>query len=231
MKNLETVSKDSPQAILFDMDGVLVDVTDSYRMAIKKTAEFFLNEKISLAEIQEFKNRGGYNNDWDLTEAILFSYGKKIPKEQIVERFQEHYLGENFDGLVQNEKWLLERRVLDQLKQRYMLGIVTGRPREEAEYVLNRFGMDSQFDTVITLEDTPIPLRKPHPHGINLALRKLAVAGAVYVGDTIDDMKAAIAAGITAIGVAYNRKDTEALKEHGARVVVTSVNEILELLQ
>ena len=221
-----------PQAILFDMDGVLVDVSDSYRMAIKKTAEFFLEKEISLIEIQEYKNKGGYNNDWDLTEAILNSYDKKIEMEKIVERFQMFYLGKNFDGLVQNEKWLLDRNILHELKRHYKLGIVTGRPRQEAEYVLRRFGLDSQFDVLITLEDTPGPKMKPDPHGINLAMKKLTATRAFYVGDTVDDVKAAVDAGITPVSVVEEggALNSKSLKEYGAQHIIGSVNEILEIL-
>ena len=223
-----------PEAILFDMDGVLVDVTASYRMAIKKTAEFFLNREISLSEIQDFKNKGGYNNDWDLTEAVLSSHGKKIEMEKIIERFQSFYLGEDFNGFVQNEKWLLDNKILDRLKKDFKLGIVTGRPRKEAEYVLRRFGLTSQFGVLVTLEDTPGSKRKPHPFGIQLAMQKLKVKNALYIGDTVDDVKAAVAAGITAIGVAGNggaSDNSKALKEQGAQYIIDNVNEILEILE
>ena len=59
------------KAALFDMDGVLVDVSKSYLVAIQKTVEFYLNMTVGLREIQKYKNRGGLNNDWDLTECIL----------------------------------------------------------------------------------------------------------------------------------------------------------------
>ena len=43
------------KAVLFDMDGVLVDVSNSYRLVVKKTVNHFLNREISLDTIQ---NRG-----------------------------------------------------------------------------------------------------------------------------------------------------------------------------
>jgi histidinol-phosphate aminotransferase len=57
--------------LLFDMDGVLVDVSKSYRLSIKKTAEYFTKQKISFEEIQELKEMKNYNNDWNLTEKII----------------------------------------------------------------------------------------------------------------------------------------------------------------
>ena len=79
------------KAVLFDMDGVLVDVSNSYRLAVKKTAAHFLNREISLDTIQQYKNRGGLNNDWDLTESILHDHGLKVDKEKIIRVFQQFY--------------------------------------------------------------------------------------------------------------------------------------------
>lgn len=46
-------------AVLFDLDGVLIDVGASYRAAIRETAEYFTGEEVSAEEIQSFKDRGG----------------------------------------------------------------------------------------------------------------------------------------------------------------------------
>ena len=66
-----TFLMDSIKAILFDMDGVLADVSSSYREAIKKTAGKYLGRIISDYEIQVLKDEGGFNNDWKLTFELL----------------------------------------------------------------------------------------------------------------------------------------------------------------
>ncbi len=222
------------EAILFDMDGVLVNVSQSYRYAIKKTAEFFTGEEIQFSEIQEMKNRGGYNNDWDCTQAIISAHYKDAYHWEIVDKFQEYYLGKNFDGFIQNETWLLKASILDALAHQYKLGIVTGRPRKEAEFVLKRFDVEENFGVLITLDETPAGKGKPEPYGINLALKKLQVKKAAYLGDTIDDMKAASAAKITPIGVLTDNdrsaKQIDLLKNNGAVTVLNDVNEIADLL-
>ena len=63
------------QAIVFDMDGVLVDVTESYRETIVKTVEHFTSQTISRDSIQEYKNQGGWNNDWLLSQKICRDLG------------------------------------------------------------------------------------------------------------------------------------------------------------
>jgi HAD superfamily phosphatase len=67
--------------LIFDMDGVLIDVSESYRKTIQKTIQFYLEtclgferkrgDWVTHEEISLFKSAGGFNNDWDLTSAIL----------------------------------------------------------------------------------------------------------------------------------------------------------------
>ena len=59
------------QMIVFDMDGVLVDVTGSYRETIVQTVKSFSGKTIERAAIQDYKNQGGWNNDWLLSQHIL----------------------------------------------------------------------------------------------------------------------------------------------------------------
>lgn len=72
----------SPQAVIFDMDGVLIDVSSSYRAVIARTCEIYLTtvlnlrlpkkaDLISAADISALKLVGGFNNDWDATAGLL----------------------------------------------------------------------------------------------------------------------------------------------------------------
>jgi HAD superfamily phosphatase len=56
-------------AVVLDVDGVLVDVADSYRRAIVESIETVYGRTIRKADIQAFKDAGGFNNDWELTDA------------------------------------------------------------------------------------------------------------------------------------------------------------------
>jgi len=56
-------------AVVLDVDGVLVDVADSYRRAIVESIERVYGRTIPKDAIQEFKDAGGFNNDWELTDA------------------------------------------------------------------------------------------------------------------------------------------------------------------
>ncbi|MFB6189627.1 MAG: TIGR01548 family HAD-type hydrolase [Halapricum sp.] len=56
--------------VVLDVDGVLVDVAESYRRAIVESVERVYGETIAQPAIQQFKDAGGFNNDWELTYAI-----------------------------------------------------------------------------------------------------------------------------------------------------------------
>ncbi|MFC6889309.1 TIGR01548 family HAD-type hydrolase [Halorubrum trueperi] len=56
-------------AVVLDIDGVLVDVADSYRRAIIESVDRVCGKTIDRAAVQSFKDAGGFNNDWELTDA------------------------------------------------------------------------------------------------------------------------------------------------------------------
>lgn len=215
--------------LIFDIDGVLVDVSNSYRQAIKQTAEFFTKKEVTLQEIQGYKNKGGFNNDWDLTEAIIRDRGLNASREKIIEKFQELYLGK----LIKNEKWLLDKRILQKLYEKYKLAILTGRPREEAIHVLKNNNALNYFGEIIAMED--VTRQKPDPEGLLKILRKYNANHAFYFGDTIDDMKAAVNANIIAVGVLPPSDKSEELKnlllENRAKVVIYDINQIIGVIK
>lgn len=57
-------------AVVLDVDGVLVDVADSYRRAVIESVDRVYGETIEKEEIQAFKDAGGFNDDWELTYAV-----------------------------------------------------------------------------------------------------------------------------------------------------------------
>jgi len=67
--------------LIFDMDGVLIDVSKSYRKAIRHTIQIYLEtclgfqkrrgDWVTNEEISLFKSAGGFNSDWDVTSGFL----------------------------------------------------------------------------------------------------------------------------------------------------------------
>ena len=222
------------QAVLFDMDGVLVDASASYDQAILQTVAFFCGQEPDPLELRSLRRSAGFNNDWQAAAALLQARNCRVDFADVVARFQQVYLGLNYDGLCQQERWLLSKTRLKKLAAHFPLGIVTGRPRAEAQWTLNRFGCDRYFTVVIAAEDTANK-PKPHGRGIRLALRRLGVRRAVVVGDRVDDMLAARAAGCRAIAIkpmaaASGPAMEPCLQQAGADLFIDDINDILEVL-
>ncbi len=229
------------EALLFDMDGVLVDVSRSYRRAIEETVEHFTGRKIGSNTIQRYKNYGGFNDDWKLTHAIITDTAMEIPFSRVVEEFQNRYRGENWDGFIAEEPPLIEEKTLQALcTDNRIMGIVTGRPEEEAKWTLEHLGWRKYFPLLVAKEKQG-ERTKPHPFPLNHSLSMLEAAGrsidpqdTVYIGDSVDDMKAARAANMWAIGVVPPYVDADAheplLKERGAHTVIRDPNDLPALI-
>lgn len=215
--------------IVFDMDGVLVDVTASYREAIRQTVEHFTGMPINPGEIQDYKNAGGWNNDWALSHRICLDRGVAVEYDSVVEYFQKIFLGENFSGLIQREQWIPRGGLLEDLELHYRLAVFTGRERAEAFHTLKRFAPMVVFQTVLGDED--VTHKKPHPEGLERIALMYPGEALTYVGDTVDDARSAKAAGVRFLGVAdpRNPRATELralLIAEGAEVVAADLNEL-----
>jgi HAD superfamily hydrolase (TIGR01548 family) len=75
-------------AVVLDIDGVLVDVADSYRRAIVETLDRVYGDTIEKAAIQRFKDAGGFNNDWEVTyAAALYVLARQVGSPLSIETF------------------------------------------------------------------------------------------------------------------------------------------------
>jgi HAD superfamily hydrolase (TIGR01548 family) len=221
----------APQALLFDLDGVLADVSHSYRLAIRQTAASF-GVAIDSASIGEVKRAGGANNDWDLTHRLLTQHGLALSHDQVKTRFESIYQGsEQAPGLRHNERLLIERERWNAWSRRWPLAVVTGRTRRDAERFLSEHRLIDAVSTLVTLEDGP---GKPDPAPIRTALTRLRVERAWMIGDNPDDARAARAAGVVALGRVAPGDDPEptrhALLTAGAARIVETWDQLEQLL-
>lgn len=222
-----------PRAILFDMDGVLVDTSQSFDQAILRTLETY-GASSTIAEIYAYRQKGGFNNDWVLTERLLLDRDIACSFDEIKQRFMGIYFGEpKGTGLIATETWLLRRDVLQSLAGAYSLGIVTGRNGMEAEWAYSRSGVADFFQAIVTDDD--VKKSKPDPEGIRMALLQLGGPEATYLGDSVDDCRAAQAAGIGFIGVippGHRNPDSlrAAFGALGVKRLFTDINQVTELL-
>jgi HAD superfamily phosphatase len=210
---------------VFDMDGVLVDVTESYRETVVKTVEHFTGKTISRDSIQDYKNQGGWNNDWLLSQKICRDLGVEIPYPTIVEYFNYLFLDQ---GMIHRERWLPRDGFLDRLSERFEFAIFTGRTTEEAEITLRREGVRDRF---LLVSANDVESEKPAPDGLLKIAAMHPDKKLLYIGDTVDDARCAKAAYVPFIGIAARHSPrreelVDLLRLEGAIQVIEDINEI-----
>ena len=174
------------KAILFDLDGVLIDSLDAWWNALNDALKKFDLEEISK---EEFVSKyWGYDLYTNLKKANL-------PLE----------IGITCSRLYKNhiDKIKLHPKALDILEKTENLkrGLVTNTPKDCTKEVLKKFGLERYFDVVVTGDD--VSRGKPDPEIIFKACNHLEVdpKETIMVGDTDSDVKAAKLAGCSVIGI------------------------------
>ena len=221
----------APEGLLFDLDGVLADVQYSQRAAIVATARSF-GVAVTSAQVATAIRTGDAANDWRVTRRLIEDAGRRVSLDDVTARFQSLYLGENSTpGLREREVLIPSSSLLERLAVRRPLAIVTGRPRAEAQWFLERAGVAHLFGTVVAMEDAP---PKPDPAPVRLALERLGVRRAWMIGDTPDDVRAAAQAGVLPLAVVAPGDEPSlavaALWDAGAARVLGPLTDLLELL-
>ena len=184
-------------AVLWDLDGVLVDSTRFHYEAYRR----LLGECGREISFDEFCNLIGLRN-----EAILRRLLGELPPaevERLARRKEELFRGliagkvEALPGAAELARRLHEARV--------PMAIVSSTPRANIELILGSLGLAEAFAVVVGAEDAR--RGKPHPEGFLAAAERLGVAPAdcVVLEDAPEGIEGAKAAGMRCIGVASTR--------------------------
>lgn len=212
-------------AILFDLDGTLIDTRALYMECYRIAVEPYLGRGLSREEIQRMKPRSEL--------AFLRAVAGEAALEACARDFHAHYerlyathFGGIYDGVLP---------VLRELRERgFPLGIVTGKSRRSWAATLARDEL-GDFDVLVFEDDVGDP--KPHPEGIHAAASALGLGAhaTLYVGDTMGDVQAALAAGAAMAAVTWSRGDgassfARRARAAGAAAVLSDIRELLELV-
>jgi beta-phosphoglucomutase family hydrolase len=202
------------KAVLWDLDGVLVDTAPFHFQAWQ---ELFRSVGKGFAD-GDFRRTFGLRNDAILRDIL----GELAPAEEArLARRKEELYRAKADGRVRAMPGAID--LLRRLKQEgWKTAIVSSAPRENVRVLLRSLGLEEMFEAVVAEEDAP--RGKPDPQGFLLAAEKLGVAAAecVVIEDAPGGVEAAKRAGMRCIGVTTSRP-REALMR--ADLVVDSLEE------
>ena len=187
-----TLSKNSSptKILIFDVDGVLVDVRGSFWLSALETMRYLTGKPVTWSELHKWKSKPGNNDDWSMVSNWATALGRPTTYEEARAVFQQFYWGKNGKaGNVRKEKLVVSPRQIERWARRFELNLFTGRTRQEFSYTFERWPATRHFRTVITMDD--VKRKKPHPDGLLKILGRRDPETALYVGDNVDDALAA----------------------------------------
>lgn len=211
-----------PLAVLFDLDGTLID-----------SIELILN-----SAKHAFRDRNGHipsDAEWLTGVGIpLVTMFRRYARDDadidaLIGKYREYQLA-NHDRLVRSYHLVVE--TVDSLRAAgHPLGIVTSKTGWLAQRGLDNVGLGSHFDVVVGCDTCD--LHKPDPGPVLFALDRLGYAPdeAVFVGDSIYDMQAGNAAGVTTIAALWGPFSREDLMPSAPTHFLERIGDLPKLLQ
>jgi HAD superfamily hydrolase (TIGR01509 family) len=210
-------------AVIFDVDGTLVNSLDGYRLAASRATARY-GYVVSDADVRRALNTN--QPFWD----FVIPAGE--PKdEQRIAALRAETMRHWPDALAEVVTVLPGvGDTLERLRSAgFRLGIYTGSGGESFP-PLRDAGLLDLFEVVVTGHDAP--RRKPDPQGIATCLQRLGLepAAAAYVGDSCIDVGASLAAGVTSIAVLTGAGDSASLSAAGAHRLAADATRVPDLL-
>jgi HAD superfamily phosphatase len=179
-----------PKILIFDVDGVLVDVRRSFWLSGLETMRYLTGKRVTWPELHKWKSKPGNNDDWKMVSNWATALGRPTTYEEARDAFQQFYWGKDGkSGNVRKEKFIVTPGQIERWGRRFELNLFTGRTRKEFAYTFDRWTAARHFRTVVTMND--VKRKKPFPDGLLKILGRRDPATALYVGDNIDDALAA----------------------------------------
>ena len=216
-------------AVIFDLDGTLIDSIGIYFMIVDKTLERLNLPPVSRASIQAAAGSENFNWEFVLPEELMERKTEIIGRAWEVVNEIAPPLFEKNVKLIPGADGILKRISSNGLK----MGLVTSTQRSYLKIKmqpLKSAGVAELFEVIITSDD--IRQRKPAPEPLIACAQELHMDPdkCVYVGDTRTDMQAGQAAGMKTIGVLTGFDELKLLQKETPDAIIDSIGHLTEVL-
>jgi len=212
-------------AVLFDLDGTLIDSAPIYYQIIDIVFERLGVPPASRKTLQEAMGDGDF--DWDHVLPDLMKPRKEevIAEARVIIAEIAPPLFRKQVKLIPGAAAVCEKIAASRLK----IGLVTSTPTNYISLKLaplREAGIEKLLQVIITADD--VANKKPHAEPLIKGSQKLEVAveKCVYVGDTRVDIRAGNAAGMRTVGVLTGFDDFNALKRENPDAIIGSISQI-----
>lgn len=210
------------RAVVFDLDGTLVDSRRDIAEAANHALEKSGRARLSHAELESYVGDGA---------PPLLARAARLdvtdPKTTaMVADFLDYYAAHPVDYTTLMPGAMAALSAL----AHYPLGVCTNKPRRTSLAVLEGLGLSNRFGSLVAGDD--LPQRKPHPSMLLEAARQLGVpiANVVMVGDGPQDVESGRAAGAFTVGVRGGIQAVERLVASRPGALIETLAELPEAL-
>ncbi len=207
-------------AVIFDMNGIIIDDEHVHELAFQKVLEEFDIHLTHLDYISVFAGR----TDQSGFESIAYKHGIKLPINELLRKKADLYLSlfpenkKTYPGVIE---------LIHILSEKFVLALTSSSTRKEIDLVLNTFEVQDKFKIIVSAEDVSHGKPDPEPYLITSQQLEILPEFCVVIEDSKSGVRSAIDAGMKCIGVTTTH-ELGAL--HAATKVVNSFNQITEEL-
>jgi phosphoglycolate phosphatase len=213
------------RAVLFDLDGTLLDTIDDLTDSMNITLAAFGYPQHTVDECKYFVGDGV---ELYVRRALPQALRDDATIAKVAKAFRAEYL----------KRWADKTRPYEgitelttRLRQRGLkLVVFSNKPQETTTLTVSKFLQGVQFDAVVGAREGVA--RKPDPSGALSIAAELGIAPRefIYVGDTNTDMQTAVSAGMYPVGALWGFRTAEELLANGARVLIRHPLDLLAVL-
>ncbi len=209
-------------ALLFDLDGTLVDSGDDLTAAVNHVLRQDGLSAVSREQVLQMLGDGAPV----LVDRAYAHHGAERPHDAL-ERFRGHYRAHCLDA---TRPYPGVMELLRRLAPERAVAVATNKPTAFARQIVDGLGLESLVDVVVGPESADAP--KPSPGMLSAALADLGHAAneAVMIGDSPSDVEAGRRAGTATIAVLWGYRSRDQLAASGPDRIAASVEELGELL-
>ena len=207
------------QAVIFDLDGTLIDTVELIRVSFRYATEAVLGEalpdEITMANV-------GQPLATQFNDMAPGDAGELLRAYREFNRAHHDELARAYPGTIET---------LAELRRRGIpMGIVTSKGTESATRGIAHFGLAPFMSTVVTADD--VKLHKPDPHPLCVAAHRLGVdlEYCIYVGDSPHDVQAAISGNAIPVAALWGAFSAQDVLAPGPAFALSSIGELPALL-
>ncbi len=210
------------QAIIFDMNGIIIDDEHIHEGAFKETVKPFgiILDHLSYLECCAGKtDKAGY-------ESIAIKYKQTLPIDELLKQKASQYL-QLFPKLKKTYSGIIE--CINELSKLYDIALTSSSNKTEVELITKEFNIYDKFKVIITGDDVIKGKPDPEPYLKTCKLLSIEPTNSIVIEDSSSGIKSAISAGCKCIGVTTTHT-TEQLLSSNPTIIVNNFEQINQSL-